>query len=226
MATPLWVGAGGQVQGTGALSVAWPAGHQAGDLGLLVIESSGNAATLALAGWSPVPLSPVVDVPTAAGSKLQVLWKRATGSTEPAVALPDPGDHAVARLAVLRGCSSQGHPIHAAASSSKTTASTAVTLPEVTTTVAECLVVLVASRANDANGTTTFNSPANPALSGLVERLEAGTNQGNGGGFVIGTGEKTTAGATGTTAMTMTVSTTNACLTLAVARQRRVIHSG
>jgi hypothetical protein len=227
MAAPSWVGAGPQAAGRGAVSVAWPAGHQRGDVALLVIESGDTDGTAKPVGWTPVAGSPVTVAPsTGAGSKLQLLWKRAASAAEPAVALPDLGDHTVACIAVVRGCTNAGSPIHGTATSSKPLATTAVTLPGLTTTAAECLLVLVASRAHDANSTTVFSNPGNPTLMDLVERQETGTNQGHGGGFVIGTGRKVTPGPTGTTAMEMTVSTANACLTVALAPPRRVLHLG
>ena len=95
MATPAFQAVGTQVAGTAAITVAWPT-HLANDIGLLVIEKSGNDTTINItnpSGWAQVPGSPVVNVASTAGSKLQVWWKRAASSSETSVSVPDGGDH-------------------------------------------------------------------------------------------------------------------------------------
>ena len=216
MAIPQVTGNGTAVSGAGSLTVVWPA-HTAGNIGLLVIETGGEGTTLSITaptGWAEVTGSPVTDVATTAGSKLQVFWKRAASSAEGNVTVPDSGDHQLARIVTFNGCAPTGNPWNVVTTATKTTASTTVTFPSVTTTVDEVLCVLIATRANDSASTTAFGLPG-AMTSSLANRSksEAGTTSGHGGGFVVFVGEKATAGATGTSSTTCP-SSTNAMMVI------------
>lgn len=218
MATPSFQAVGAQAASTAALTVAWPA-HQVDDIGLLVIEKSDNDTTISITaptGWQEVPGSPVTDLATTAGSKLQVWWKRAASNAETSVTVPDGGNHQIARIFTFRNCIATGNPWDATTTGSKTTASTTATVPAVTTTVADTLIVMIVSRPNDNGSTTHFGVPVNANLTGLGEGGEAGSTQGNGGGFVVSYGVKATAGNTGTSTLSKIASTTDAYMVIAL----------
>lgn len=202
---------------TGAsVNVPWPT-HLTNDIGLVVIETSGNSATLTPpAGWAAVPGTPVTDVATIAGSKLHVWWKRAASSAEAAVATGAATDHIIARLYTFRGCVTTGNPWDVTTTGIKTTASTTATVPSLITTVDDTLVVMVVGRPNDNASTTHFGVPVNANLTGLAEHGEAGTTNGNGGGFVVSSGIDATAGSTGTSTLTKIASTTDTYVALAL----------
>lgn len=218
MATPAFQAVGTQVAGTAAITVAWPT-HLANDIGILVIEKSGNDTTINItnpSGWAQVPGSPVVDVASTAGSKLQVWWKRAASSSETSVSVPDGGDHQIARIFTFRHCITTGNPWDVTTTGTKTTASTTATVPAVTTTVADTLITMIVGRPNDNGSTTHFDVPVNANLTGLAECEEAGSTQGNGGGFVVSCGVKATAGNTGTSTLAKGASTTDTYVVLAL----------
>lgn len=218
MPTPNFQAVGGQQANTAALTVAWPA-HQAGDIGLLVIEASGNNATVnitAPSGWQAVPGSPVTDLATIAGSKLQVWWKRAASNAETSVTVPDGGDHQIARIFTFRNCISTGDPWDVTTTGNKTTASTTATVPALVTTVGDTLIVMIVGRPNDNGSTTHFGVPVNANLTNLGECGEAGSTQGNGGGFVVSRGVKAIAGNTGTSTLTKIASTTDTYMAIAL----------
>lgn len=219
-------GLSAQIDGASGGSCNWPSGHQTDDVGILIIEGDGASTTVTPTGWTHVTGSPMVDVATTSGSKLHVLWKRATSSSEAAVSVPDPGNHQVSRMAIFRGCVTSGDPWNAVQTSTDAGTPTTVTLPAVTTTDNNSLVVLIASRANDSASTTTFSVPVNANLTNLVEHGEAGTIAGNGGGFAISSGEKVTAGATGTTTQARSVSSPFCAMTLALTPLVTESHSG
>lgn len=207
---------GNQSAGAASVAVAWPA-HVTGDLGILVIETGGEGTTLTPPSpWQSVTGSPRTDLATTAGSKLQVWWKFATSGAEANVNTGDSGDHQVARIITFRGVDPTTPFDVTSVTDAKTTASTTVTWPTITTATDNALVVLIATRPNDATSVTTFSNPVNANLTDLLERGEAGTNAGHGGGFVIVTGTKATAGAVGTTTMTSGTSTTNAEFVIAL----------
>jgi hypothetical protein len=203
---------------TGAQAIAWPT-HQTDDIGLLVIETSGDGATLNITtptGWQAVPGSPVTDLATTAGSKLQVWWKRAASASEGAVTVPDSGDHQTARIFTFRNCIATGNPWDVTTTGNKTTASTTATVPAVTTTVADTLITMIVSRPNDNASTIHFGVPVNANLTGLGEAGEGAGTPGNGGGFVVSYGVKATAGNTGTSTMTKIASTTDTYMVIAL----------
>lgn len=219
MAAPTFVAAGTAPSSVTALAPSWPT-HSAGDLGLLITEQSGGDTTHDLSGdgWAHVSGSPVVDVADATGSKLSVFWKIAASGSESGPSLPDNGDHIVGRIITVAGAHATT-PIHITATGTKTTASTDYEYPSLTTTVADCAIVFVASRPNDSSGTTTFGAPSGGTLDtigDLASSPEAGATSGDGGGFTIGWGTKLTAGATGTPGGTLSVSVTNAYIVIAI----------
>lgn len=213
---PTFQAAGTQGSGTAGFSVSWPA-HQTNDVAVLVIESSGADSSLTPpSGWSAVPGSPVTDVATTAGSRLTVWWKRATSASEAAVAIPDGGDHQVARIFTFRGCVPYGNPWDVVTTGTKTTASTTATVPSITTSLFGTRVVMIVGRPNDDASVTHFGVPTNANLTSIVECGEAGTTDGNGGGFVVATGIRQLRGAIGTSTLTKTASTTDTYMVLAL----------
>ena len=223
---PVFQAVGTQVNSTGAsVSAAWPT-HLTNDIGLVVIETSGNSANLTPpAGWVAVPGTPVTDVATTAGSKLHVWWKRAASAAEAAVATGAGTDHVLARLYTFRGCVTTGNPWNVTTTGTKTTASTTATVPALTTTLDDLLITMIVGRPDDTASTTHFGVPVNANLTGLAERGEAGTTSGNGGGFVLSTGVKALPGATGTSTLTKTVSTTDTYVVLALKGPTSLIHT-
>ncbi|MEK7438957.1 MAG: DUF6701 domain-containing protein [Pseudomonadota bacterium] len=210
--------AGAAVQGTGAVTPAWPA-HAIGDLALLFVESTGGqAATLSTpAGFAAVLNSPQASGAGLAGTRISVFWARATSATMAPPTVADPGNHVYARILTYRNVVSAGNPWDVTGGGVKTPASTSVTVTGVTTTVADTLVVQAAARDNDSSA-AAFSAQTNVNLSGITERHDAGTTQGNGGGFAVWDGYKATAGATGNTTATVTNSI-NAFLSIALRPQ-------
>lgn len=206
---------GNQSAGAASVAVAWPA-HAVDDLGIMVIETGGEGTTLAVpSGWTAVTGSPVTDVATTAGSKLQVWYKFATSAAEANVNTGDSGDHQVARIVTFRGVNKTTPFDVTPVTATKTTASTTVTWNTITTATDNALIVLLATRPDDSTSVTAFSNPVNANLTTLTERGEAGTNAGHGGGFVVVTGTKATAGAVGTTTCTGP-NTTNAEMVIAL----------
>ena len=199
-----------------SVNVSWPT-HLANDIGIIVIETTGTSATLTPpTGWAIITGTPVTDVATVAGSKLHVWWKRAASAAEAAVATGAATDHIIARIYTFRNVTTIGNPWNVAAVGTKTTASTTATIPTLTTTNADTLIVMVCGRPDDSASTTHFGVPVNVNLTGLAEAGEAGTIDGDGGGFVVSYGTKATAGSTGTSTLTKAASTTDTYVVLAL----------
>lgn len=216
-APPAYQAAGTAVGNTGSVSPAWPT-HATGDIALLFVESAGGEpVTLSTAaGFVQVSNSPQATGAGTAGTQIAVFWARATSNAMSAPTVADPGNHVYAQIITYRGVVASGDPWDVSTGGVKATASTSVAVAGVTTTLPDTLVVQVVSRDLDSN-TAAFSSQTNASLTGIAERSDAGTTQGNGGGFAVWDGVKATAGATGNTSATVTRSL-SAFLTLALKR--------
>jgi adhesin HecA-like repeat protein len=212
-----FVAVGSQASGTGAITAALPSGIQTDDLLLLVVESANQAITVNTSGWTELTSSPQ-GTGTAGGTaatELAVYWRWVDG-TETNTRIADSGDHTIAAIGAYRGVYKPA-PFNAQAGAVNATASTTCTFPTVTTTVDDCLVLLMNARAlpdSNTNAQTTNHTNAN--LSGLAANFEYNTNAGNGGGFCVESGLKATAGAVGTSTATNSVSTVTGVITLAL----------
>ena len=214
MALPAFKSVGALGTAVGSPTVLWPT-HAPGDLGLLCIETCGGEAVPSTpVGWTPLPNSPQATGAGATGTRLTVFYKFAAKSNEFGENPADSGDHNSAVIVVFSGVSTVGVPWDVIAGDVKGTASTSVSLPSVTTTVVDTLIVHIATHDIDI-GTAQFSGHTNAALANLTERCDLSSTQGNGGGIAVWTGEKTTAGAIGTTTATV-ASSVNAMLTIAL----------
>lgn len=97
-----YVGSSNHVNGPDAL--VWPAGHQAGDIAIIV--SSNSTAQNIPSGWNAIYRG-------LGGSDINItlLWRRATSSSEASVAVPGPATQWAAQMSVWRGCIGTGSPI-------------------------------------------------------------------------------------------------------------------
>lgn len=95
-------------------------------------------------------------------------------------------------------------------------ADTSALVPGATTTVPDCLVVVLYSSSNDATSTTNFSAQANVDLGSLAERTDNTDTIGLGGGHGMTTGTKIAAGAYTTTAVTYSVASLKGMLSIAL----------
>lgn len=219
MALPTWKAKGAFASGTAALSVAWPTSgtYAVGDFALLLVESANEAITTP-SGWTQATNSPQSTGTAAAagGVRLSVYWKYATSTTEANVSVADSGDHTTAQIHVFGGVHATT-PIDTTAGAVQASAATAWTLPAVTTTQVDCLIVLCLANDRDLGSIINLFGWTNANLSGLTERHDQTVTSGVGGGIGIATGGKAAAGSTGTTSVTNAASNTAAFLTIALA---------
>lgn len=202
MAVPTYGSAGSNVAGTAAVSPAYPATVNADDIAILLFHSC-NQPIATPSGWTSIA-SPGVGTAAAVDSlALQAFWRRCDGTEDATtLSLPDSGDHNLATIFTIAGCKTSGDPTHQSNTWTDGTATTAFTVPGFTTTQSDVLVVAVFGRGNDNSSTSSFSSPANSDLGSVTERFEGGTGTGWGGGYVVITGTKATAGTVGATTTT------------------------
>jgi hypothetical protein len=103
-------------------------------------------------------------------------------------------------------------------------ASTAVSIPTITTLVDECYVVAAVANGTDiSSNQTTSNGFANTNLAGLARICTGNTTSGNGGGIDAAGGTKDTAGATGATTVTLATASNQATITFALRPPQGVV---
>lgn len=130
----------------------------------------------------------------------------------------DAGNHVYAQILTYRGAIASGNPWDTTGGGVKATASTSVTVAGITSTVINTLIVQACSKDTDTTA-AGFSGQTNANLTGLTERVDAGTNSGNGGGFAVWDGGKAAIGPTGDTTAIVT-SSVNAFLTIALKPKR------
>jgi hypothetical protein len=214
-AAPGFRGAGTAVGGTtGTISVGWPAGASIGDLAILVVEASGNSSDFNISGWNHFSGSPLVDLASTSGSKLSVMWRRVTSASEANVTVPATNDHTIASISVFSGVRGDINPGRSIVSGAKTTATATITWPSLDALAHNSEIIYVASRPDDNSSTTVFSLFANANLTDVGQASQAGTTNGNGGGFVVYYGTKTEPGGTGEATANLAAFLTNAYMVI------------
>lgn len=212
MAAPTYVAAGTFQAGTAGATPGLPAGWQQDDIFLLCCETRNGVGAAAPAGWTLIGTGPFANGSLASeDTALDVFWRRATAS-ESAPVIGDTGNHVAARVHAFRGCIATGDPWDVWADGVEEVSDTSVSFPSVTTTVADTLVVIIGAFSD----TASTSSPSNANLTSLTERADDTTTSGNDGALVLLTGVKSTAGSTGSTTATLSLSVFKAMQTIAL----------
>jgi hypothetical protein len=216
MALPTFVAAGaGASSGSANIAPALPAGFAADDIHILLVQTGFSEVVATPAGgWAHVTGSPLTTTSGGTGPhRLAVFWKLAVGGdTAPTVVFV--ADHHIAQISGFRGCATTGNPWNQVAMSA-VAASTSVSVPGVTTTVADCLCVYIVGNGSDNATTPRLSSVADASLANITAVSNFNAVNGTGGGFDMVTGQLATAGASGT--LTATIGNTKqtlACIAL------------
>lgn len=190
--------------GAGAITVALPPGLVADDIILLLLETANQAITVADAAggtWTEVTNSPQGQGTggAAGGVRLTVFWSRYNG-VQTAPITSDSGEHNSGVTIAYSGVITSGLPYDVTAGDTQA-ATTAGSIPGVTTTVDGCLLLAIA--ASDADvGTQQATGWTNASLVSVTERIDSYSATGTGGGIVAAGGIKTTAGVVSPTTWT------------------------
>ena len=211
----MFVAEGASAGGVGAVTPGLPAGIQADDILILFVETrSGHATSVSNENggtWTPVGAQ---DVTGTTSTRLSIAWSRYNGTQgNPTVA--DSGNHQYAVILAFRGCVNTGDPYEGLAGGVDATSDTTLTASGSSTTGADRLVIVAASRDPDDAG-PQYSGWANADLANIVERHDAGTTAGDGGGLGIITGEKASSGAYGSTTATLANASGDAFFTFAL----------
>lgn len=222
---PSFVAAGTLVHSINFIDVAWPAGHLAGDVALLITERGGDVSASSLdiaAGFNALGSSVSAGNTNPTGTRLDVYWCRAdavtmaaNGGSMPSPRVSDNGNHQAGVILTFRDCIAFGNPVDVYATSTDVTTTTAVSIPGATTTANNCRVVAIATSGFDTTA-AQFSGWTNASLSSLTEIFDAGGDSGNGGVIGVATGGKAVAGAYSATTATLANAAFQARMSLAL----------
>lgn len=209
MALPTIVGVGTPAGGTGSVAPGLPSGWAADDCHVLITNTKRAETQVSVSGFTFFAAA----IPTG-DNKVSVFLRNAqSGDAAPTV--PDSGDHTYAVIIGFRNPNGGTCTVDAAfASAVVNAASGSVSWPDLTTPGADRMILHALADGRDATG-ARFSGQTNANLANLAEQFDNGITSNGGGGLVIVTGEKATAGAIGNTTGTLT-SATQALLTISI----------
>src|SRR3990172_6246388 len=217
---PAYRSSGARNASTTGMTVAAPTDHATDDIELLEIESADDGAvTLTTAnGFVQVTGSPV-SAPNAdvlIATRLTCWWRRYSGQGDPVV--NDDGiNHVHGQIHAFSGCVTSGDPWDTTIGSHEEVEDQTGVITGGSTSVADCLIVLLAVSAKpDAVDNPRYSAWTNADLANLTECQDGSTNTGNGGAMAMATGEKASAGAFTDTTYTHSTSTYKAHLVIAL----------
>ena len=180
MSAPVVNSVGTEVSGTGAITVAWP-DHTTDDIGVLLVESA-NEAVSTPAGWTAIANAGTGTAGNSAATSIYGFWKRAASAAEASVVVADTGARQIGVILVIRGCITDASPIDVSATSTQATVSASVSMPGVTTTVDEALILNVMTNSLGTSAATVQPSTlSNASLQSLARRLNTQSEGINGG---------------------------------------------
>jgi hypothetical protein len=219
MAVPTYQGASALLGSTTTLQVPWPAGHQAGDIGFLLVENANDAIPSLSDAQGFTNATPTGEGAGTGGgataSRLQLFWCRATSSSMTGPTIADPGDHTLGQMVLIRGAKQSGSPIGPFGSIANFGSSFSV--PSITTPQDDCLVVLPISCHRDSTAAFVDASTWNNFPPGaMTERFDHGDTTGNGGQLAFGDAPVAVAGATGSFTANVTTSSLCAAIIMAI----------
>ena len=198
---PTVISVGSAFGGTGVPTATLPGTHGAGDILVLLLQSSNQANVTAPTGYKQIGPQNGIGAAAAAGStKLSAFWKR-DGGAEGAPTIPDTGDHTYGVMLAVRGCVPVGDPFRFLGNAWKFTASTAATGPTGVTDIDNMLVLSIFAHGID-SASAQASAEANASLASLAEDFDGATTDGTGGGIVVVSGVAATAGDVGATTLT------------------------
>lgn len=219
MAYPRYIGKSAFASGQYGITVAALTGTQAGDIIILFAESANDTITTPT-GYSVLATQVGTGTSGAAGGVRIASFYRIMGdAADTSTTVAATNDHTTAIKMLFRDTSlASGGGFFVTATSTQGTASTSMTFPAVTTATDESLVVLGVALDTDANSTAVVSNFANANLANIAQRHSQTVATNTGGGLAVYTGQKATAGSTGTSTATGSTSVVRAYHTISLSR--------
>lgn len=218
-AIPVYRSSGTFTASAGTCTPPMPAGEVADDILLLVVVTENEQVFLTTAnGFVQVTNSPqTVGTGSANGSnRVAVYWKLAVGSDASPVVTDVTNQH-TCQIHAFSGGKTIGNPWNITAGGNDSGGNdTSALIPGATTTVTDTLVVLIQATSDDSTSTTNCGAVTNANLANITERTDNTDALGLGGGHCLITGEKATAGAYGSSTLTLAAASLKTAISIAL----------
>jgi hypothetical protein len=190
-AVPQWIANGTYQSGTGNVTPGLPAGLQAGDMMLLMVECQEAAVIPTPSGWNTFTGNSYGNNPTGTVNDIQLrafyrFWQ--PGDTAPTIT--DPGDHVSAIIALFRGVNTSapfgpdtapGDRVGSQGTSTQMAYSQLTTGPSDT----NMLCVFMGAWAADAAGPIISSLASTSPYTNVQTRFDGGHTNGDGGGMFL-----------------------------------------
>jgi hypothetical protein len=212
MPMPTVYAVGTVASGTAGVTPGLPAGTQADDILILLLENQDATVVGAVTGYADVQNS---FANSGTITRLSLRWKRAVAG-EAAPSVPDPGDHVVARIIGVRGCPPGGSPVNVSFQSTELVADTSVSIPGGTTTKPDCLIIAAFSTGTSVASTAHASAWTNASLGSVTEQVDNWVVDGGGGGFGAASGTKALPGVYSATTATCVTANFKALVSVAL----------
>lgn len=214
-AMPTFIGATASgVVASPSIGRAWPAGHAAGDLGIVALQTA-NVPINTPAGWDLIGQVGTGSSGTAASTRIALFGRIAESSAEPSTSFTSASGFIQGRMFVFRGTAASGY-VDAYSDATGATSAT-ISLPTVTTLGDNRLILYFLADGTDNSSMSRYSNWSNPSLSAITELGDAGTTTSTGGGYGLASGEKAGAGSIGAGSVDFALAASNyAAITLAI----------
>lgn len=213
-----FIDAGPWANSTAAIAVVPPGSYINGDLLVLVLTGTNQTIGAPSTGgtWTQVTNSPQGTGTAGASQSVNIaVYRKIASGTQANASVTDSGVLTTGQMFSFRKVD-QTTPIEVTAGSVLATAGTTHTLPAVTTTTNNAMIAHCAGIGRDALATTNYSAATNANLANLTIITSQTTSTANGGGIGLVVGKKATAGATGTTSVTVAAAAKGAFITLGI----------
>jgi len=205
--------------GTGAITPTMAPIVETGDDLYLIIESAimNGAVSGGSETWVQMPDSPQSVGSGTTLSRISCYWARASSASPTSPTVAAASNHQQGCIIAVKNGAGTGDPWDVTAGGTEVGPDTSLSIPGDTTTMANCLILLLAATSlPDAATTTEFGAMTNAGLTNLTEHVDNTIIAGNGGGLFVGTGMKAAAGAYAATTLTAVTSASHAMMSIAL----------
>lgn len=182
-----WQGSGTYTVGTSSITPPLPTTFVGGDVLLLAVNAGPTDTVDTPAGWTPAPAGVQISgADDGTDNQLAVFYKVASFS-DVAPTVTGTGDHLDAVIHTFRGADPL-HPIDVSGGSTMDSVGTLATMPSVTTTGPDEMIVYIGSHGLDQTGGVASLHTNVGSVANLTERSDDSTTTGTGGGLYVYTG--------------------------------------
>ena len=193
MATPITFVAAGAILGTTDSDTITAPSHNVDDILLLHLEGEGEDTSddPIPTGWTLV--DSVASATDGANDRTRhtLAWRRAESGDDTWTISDDGGNHAIGVITAWRGCVASGNPIHVFGISADGNNRKVIDVPGITTTIANCMIVVSLSAGDNFVAGDYFRLPVNsnfadPAITESHDLSSSAGTDGALGGFYGG----------------------------------------